>query len=184
MWLTSVKDSIRLSPVCDTAPRMPTIIVRSAAHISRPVSGDSGKRRVCIETASSAGTRSLDGRPGSTSSRRVALHEHVAGQQAQLAMVAGPVVVGQAAKGIAAQEDREGVAGRHAGRGPADDDLVSLLAEGLGGRELREVGAYQRAQAIALQGIQQGETHRGSGRSSRRLRSGGTRRRVEGLRRM
>ena len=48
MWLTSVNDSMRLMSDWATAPRMPTIMVSSAAHSSRSVSGLSGNSRVCV----------------------------------------------------------------------------------------------------------------------------------------
>ena len=48
MWLTRVNDSIRLISDWAMAPRMPMIIVSSAAHISRSVSGLSGNSSVWV----------------------------------------------------------------------------------------------------------------------------------------
>ena len=46
MWLTSVNESSRLMSSCATAPRIPTTIVASAAHISASSSRPSGNSRV------------------------------------------------------------------------------------------------------------------------------------------
>ena len=48
MWLTRVKDSIRLISDWAIAPRMPTTMVASAAQSSSPVSGLSGKSTVWV----------------------------------------------------------------------------------------------------------------------------------------
>ena len=48
MWLTRVKDSIRLISDCAMAPRMPTTIVASAAHSSSPVRWLSGNSTVWV----------------------------------------------------------------------------------------------------------------------------------------
>ena len=48
MWLTSVNDSSRLMSFCATAPRIPTSIVASAAHISRSSARPSGNSNVWI----------------------------------------------------------------------------------------------------------------------------------------
>ena len=64
MWLTSVKDSIRLISAWAMAPRMPMIIVASAAHISRSDSGESGNSSVWVRMI--AYTPTLVSRPANT----------------------------------------------------------------------------------------------------------------------
>ncbi|SHS55082.1 Uncharacterised protein [Mycobacteroides abscessus subsp. abscessus] len=47
MWLTRVKDSNRLISLCAMAPRMPTIMVSSAATSSTVLSPPPGNSREC-----------------------------------------------------------------------------------------------------------------------------------------
>jgi hypothetical protein len=48
MWLTRVKDNRRLMSDCATAPRMPTIMVSSAATRRRSAAGPSGNSSVWV----------------------------------------------------------------------------------------------------------------------------------------
>ena len=48
MWLTRVKESMRLISTCAMAPRMPTTIVSSDATIRTSLTGDDGNSSVSV----------------------------------------------------------------------------------------------------------------------------------------
>ncbi len=88
---------------------------------------------------------------------RQAEHQRVGGQQLELAMVAGPVVLDEARQRFPADEHGEGVAPRRLGARPTEQDRVFGLVEVFRRRELCQVRTHQRPQRLGAQRLQERE---------------------------
>ena len=102
----------------------------------------------------------------------------------QLAVVARPVVLAEPRQRLAADEHREGVAPRRLRARPAEDHHVLVLVEVLRAWGSAPGTRAPAAAAAPTRSASRNAKRTSSGRSSRRSRSGGTRSRVAGLRRM
>ncbi len=108
-------------------------------------------------TSSTAGARAAVAAGPASRCWVSAIDQRVGREEAQLAVIAGPVVRDQALQRLAADEDREGVApGGDRARAPEHHDVLGV-GEVLGRREPRQVGAGQRPQRLRAQRLEKRE---------------------------